>query len=360
MNGTDKSLVKVDHATPVPPPRGIKKKHRKSLSLDQTKSHSEPSSPMLPRACKPTPPPRPKAARTSSSEQDDCTSPRLQAHVKLEKRPSAPVRPPPPKIALQAVSSKKSSASSPKGSARIPTTIPPRPRSSLAMASTEQGNARTNLVASNNTQHFYTNPRRPRSKKKIVERKTLQPDVTSTSTNTSRSETAIYRNVAPRLPPNARQRSNVAEPPRSESPSSKIIYSKSTESKKQPSSPIQKNSNTYQLSTRLGLQTVKNIKVRPQRPPPPPPRAKAALPYAVYTEIHENQTECCDAEYSYVRMRPRVQPTSSRGLEVLDLEFPRGQDKDLYGKCVKICMVRKCVTVVMCLLRPRLHVTVFQ
>lgn len=301
------------NATPVPPPR-IKKKHKHSLSLDQANSHSEPNSPILPRAKPaPAPPPRPKVARTSSSDLQDYyqhKNPRLKAHTKVEKRPStsAPFRPPPPapKITVKAADSSKLTAS--RISSVPPTSIPPRPRSSLAKVSTEKSNARISPVASE--QHFHTNPRPHKNKKKkSVERPTSQLDVTSVNNNSNKLE-SIYRNVAPRLPPNAHRKSNSQNSPTIIN--SKLAGNKATSH----SSPASKN------------------KVKPQRPPHPPPRYK---PSPLYEEIKDNYTDDpgynSDPEYCYISVpKPRIRPASSRPLEGLDLELRQGQDNGLYGK----------------------------
>ncbi len=349
--------VVVDVA-PVAPPR-VNRKHQKSLSVDQKKSHSEPSSPLLPRA-RPAPPHRPKLTRrTSSSERDYQQSSQLHFHAKLDKKPSAPIRPPPPKIAI--ISKKLTDGRrTPPRIPPAPTSIPPRPRTSRAVVSTEQSNAKKSKLRVSE-QHFNTNPRPP--KKKSVERRTSQPETTVTPvSNTNKLELkpeTIYRNVAPRLPPYrrkpheptapsqnvpARRKSNEPSPTQSLPAKTIQTHNKSTDYSKSLSySPIQKNKNGHQLSKSTGIISTLNksrSQTKPQRPPHPTPRGKV-IPYAVYTEITDKEKQqSSDAEYSYVRMTSFVKPATSRPIEGLNLEVPDGQDMELYGErecsvCVK-------------------------
>ncbi len=349
----------VSSRAPIPPPR--LKKRLKALSIDQVKSHSEPSSPILVLSKKkpapPRPPPRPNIllARGSSTEQDKSNGPLQANHPRVKKRASAPpLRPPPPPPTLVKNSQEgrkippvmhpppkgvpprpQSSLANPVNDQSNARSAPPRPRSSLAMASrdkskvTDQSNAR---AASANP--FHTGPRVHKNKKGM-ERTKSNPDSKSVKDNESKREPSLYLNVAPRLPDKLRKK--CVELAYNQKPRC-IRTHKSTENLKlqnhkrmqqtsSPSSPRIKSpvKNDMLHQTRLG-------------PLPPLPPEKV-VPYAVYAEIHK---EPDGVDYSYVDMTPRFDVKgTSRHLESLDLELSRRNSADAYGVWVCVCVCWK-------------------
>ncbi len=368
---------------PIAPPRH--KKRLKQLSLEQVKSHSEPNSPVLSmkKPSPPRPPPRPniKLARAKSTEQDKNNG--LQAHhPRVEKRVSAPpLRPPPPVKIINddnvIVISKNSQEGRkiPPMMPPPPKSIPPRPRSSFAMAPTDksinaksspprprsslanpvadQNKARAGLSASAD-HHFHTGPR-PHKKKKGMERKTSSPDCKIVKNESKRE--SLYLNVAPRLPANVRKK-NVelseaySQNPRYIKPPSNGAH-KSTENKKQQNhKSTQQTSSTSSPRTKL---PAKNTKIQQGRLGPLPrlPPPEKVVPYSLYTEILDNDNASGgDDDYSYVHLKPRFDLVgASRHLESLDLELSRYNDTDAYGEwvCGWMCV---CVDVCVCVSLP--------